>query len=53
MINREKNKKTKQNKKKKNKKQKNKIFALATENGPEYFTPTFSNMHNFCSRLSI
>ena len=29
------------------------IFALSTESGQGYFTPTFSIMHNFCSGLSI
>ena len=35
------------------KKKKKKILALSIENGPGYFTPTFSITHNFCSRLSI
>ena len=27
--------------------------GFITVSGPGYFTPTFSIMHNFCSRLSI
>ena len=29
------------------------IFTLSAESGPGYFTPAFSIMHNFFSRLSI
>ena len=29
------------------------IFALSAESGTWYFSPTFSIIHNFCSRLLI